>query len=277
MTAAQAPQLTRRLLLDGLRRYHQDATIAARVSLCQPRSRRRGYARRVAEQPLKPARSPMPPRSSDADDGAGARAGLVEARAAGRHSAAGGVHGVWPRPTTLDVDARAEPVLAITILAGDRGAPAHPDVGPAARRPGDRRARRRRADVRRRAVLRRRGLLPARSRALARRQGGRRRGAVPRRPPGGRVRRPAARPLARGVLPAILLGFGSDWFRTGGSDEGIGRDIVLAIGLASAAWSVALVALGLRATFRLPWRGVAGALALAAVMVAAIVVAPSLL
>jgi hypothetical protein len=90
----------------------------------------------------------------------------------------------------------------------------------------------------------------------------------------------AALPLALSlvvVLPAILLGFGGDWFRTGGSDEGIGRDSVLAVGVAFAAWSVALVAIGLRATFRLPWRGVAGALALSGVLVAAIMVAPPLL
>jgi hypothetical protein len=90
----------------------------------------------------------------------------------------------------------------------------------------------------------------------------------------------AALPLALSLLvllPAILLGFGGDWFRTGGSDEGIGRDTVLAIGLGFAAWSIALVAIGLRETFRLPWRGVVGALALSGVLVAAIAIVPSLL
>ena len=77
--------------------------------------------------------------------------------------------------------------------------------------------------------------------------------------------------------PAIVLGFGYDWFRTGGSDEGAGRAAVLAIALALAAWSVALLALGLRTTFRLPWRGVIGALGLAAVIVAALAVVPSVL
>jgi hypothetical protein len=43
------------------------------------------------------------------------------------------------------------------------------------------------------------------------------------------------------------------------------------------AWSVALVALGLRTTFRLPWRGVFGALLLAGVMVAAFAVLPTAL
>ena len=46
------------------------------------------------------------------------------------------------------------------------------------------------------------------------------------------------------------------------------------IGLAFVAWSAVLVALGLRTTFRLPWRGVVGALLLAGVMVAAFAVLP---
>ncbi|MGL6278276.1 MAG: Yip1 family protein [Gaiella sp.] len=90
----------------------------------------------------------------------------------------------------------------------------------------------------------------------------------------------AAVPLALSLavlLPAILLGFGSDWFRSGGSDEGVARDTVTAIGLAFAGWSLALVVIGLRTTFRLPWRGVVGALALAAVLLGAIVVLPGAL
>jgi hypothetical protein len=47
--------------------------------------------------------------------------------------------------------------------------------------------------------------------------------------------------------------------------------------VAFAIWSLALVALGLRTTFRLPWRGVAGALGLATVMVAAFAVLPNAL
>jgi len=79
------------------------------------------------------------------------------------------------------------------------------------------------------------------------------------------------------TLPAIVLVFGTDWFRTGGSDDGSGRVIVLSIGLALALWSLGLLALGLRTTFELPWRGVAGAMALAAVSVAVVAVVPSLL
>lgn len=77
------------------------------------------------------------------------------------------------------------------------------------------------------------------------------------------------------IVPAIVLAFGSDWFRTGGSDEGTGRFLVVAVGLAFAAWSLGLLALGLRTAFGLPWRGVIGALALAAVIVAAFAILPS--
>lgn len=90
----------------------------------------------------------------------------------------------------------------------------------------------------------------------------------------------AALPFALSILvtvPAIVLGFGTDWFRTGGADEGAGRAIVVSIGLAFALWSLGLLALGLRTTFELPWRGVAGALALAAVLVATLAVLPVVL
>jgi hypothetical protein len=90
----------------------------------------------------------------------------------------------------------------------------------------------------------------------------------------------AAVPLALGffvLVPAIGLGYGADWFRTGGSDEGTGRALVIALGLAFVAWSAVLVAFGLRTTFRLPWRGVAGAMLLAGVIVAAFAVFPSVL
>ena len=65
----------------------------------------------------------------------------------------------------------------------------------------------------------------------------------------------AALPLALSLgvtLPMIVVAFGSDWFRTGGSDDGAGRVVVLAIGLAFVRWSLVLLAVGLRATFGLP-------------------------
>ncbi len=90
----------------------------------------------------------------------------------------------------------------------------------------------------------------------------------------------AALPFALSIvvtLPAIVLGFGYDWFRSGGSDTGTGRAVVLGVALAFALWSLGLLALGLRTTFGLPWRGVAGALALATVIVAAFAILPSAL
>lgn len=90
----------------------------------------------------------------------------------------------------------------------------------------------------------------------------------------------AATPIALSLavtLPTLLALFGGDWFRSGGVDAGGRRWIVLAVGLAFVAWSVALLALGLRTTFRLPWQGVLGALLLAGVLVAAFAVLPSAL
>jgi hypothetical protein len=77
------------------------------------------------------------------------------------------------------------------------------------------------------------------------------------------------------TVPIVLVGFGYDWFHTGGSDDGTGRAIVLSIALVFALWSLGLLALGLRTAFELPWRGVAGALALAAVIIAAFAVLPT--
>ena len=90
----------------------------------------------------------------------------------------------------------------------------------------------------------------------------------------------AAIPIALSLvvtLPLLLALFGGDWFRSGGADEGGRRWIVLGVGLAFVGWSLALLAVGLRTTFRLPWRGVVGALLLAGVMVAAFAVLPSVL
>ena len=79
------------------------------------------------------------------------------------------------------------------------------------------------------------------------------------------------------VVPAITVAAGWDWFRTGGSDTGTDRAVVVGLGLVFAVWSLGLVVLGLRTTFRLPWRGVVGALALAGVFVAALAVVPTVL
>jgi Yip1 domain len=79
------------------------------------------------------------------------------------------------------------------------------------------------------------------------------------------------------VVPVIAIRFGWDWFRTTGSDTHGARAVVVGMGLAFMTWSVALVAVGLRTTFRLPWRGVIGALLLAGVLIAAFAVLPTAL
>jgi hypothetical protein len=87
----------------------------------------------------------------------------------------------------------------------------------------------------------------------------------------------AAVPLALSlavVLPLALVVFGGDWFRSGGADEGVGGDTLLGLGFAFIGWSTTLVAVGLRETLALPWRGVVGAVLLAGVLVAGLVVLP---
>jgi hypothetical protein len=90
----------------------------------------------------------------------------------------------------------------------------------------------------------------------------------------------AALPMAISLVvlvPVIVIAYGEDWFRTGGADEGTGGTVVVGIGLAFAVWALALVAVGLRTTFRLPWQGVVGALGLAAVLIATLAVLPTTL
>jgi hypothetical protein len=87
----------------------------------------------------------------------------------------------------------------------------------------------------------------------------------------------AAAPIAVSLfvtLPVALIAYGGDFFRSGGSDEGTGRWIVVGLGLAFAAWALALLVSGLRVTFRLARIGVATALALATVVLAAVIIVP---
>jgi hypothetical protein len=89
----------------------------------------------------------------------------------------------------------------------------------------------------------------------------------------------AAVPVALSLfvtLPVALVAYGGDFFRSGGADEGTGRSVVLGIGLAFAAWSLALLAFGLHTTFRLAWPAVLTACTFAAVLVGGIVVLQSL-
>jgi hypothetical protein len=74
------------------------------------------------------------------------------------------------------------------------------------------------------------------------------------------------------VLPLRLALYGGDTFREGGADEGAGEAAILGLQIAFAAWSLALVVVGVRAVHGWSWpRGlaaVAGAAALLAATVA---------
>lgn len=90
----------------------------------------------------------------------------------------------------------------------------------------------------------------------------------------------AALPLALSLfvtVPLALVWFGGDWFHDGGSDDGAGRWVVTAIGLAAISWSIGLLVVGLRVTLRLSWLGVATAIGLAGVILAGLAVVPSVI
>ena len=66
----------------------------------------------------------------------------------------------------------------------------------------------------------------------------------------------AAAPLALALLvlwPVGVAAFGSDLFRTGGSDDGAGGDLFVLAQAAFGAWSVALLAIGVRAVHGWTW------------------------
>ena len=82
----------------------------------------------------------------------------------------------------------------------------------------------------------------------------------------------AVAPLALSALvlwPLGLLAFGTDLFRRGGSDEGIGGDVFHAATLAFSAWSAALLLVGVRAVHGWSWWRSLGAVALVALFLAA--------
>jgi hypothetical protein len=63
----------------------------------------------------------------------------------------------------------------------------------------------------------------------------------------------ASAPLALSLVavwPVRLAVYGEDLFRGGGSDHGAGNAIFVALGVASVAWSLGLLAVGLRALVR---------------------------
>ena len=84
----------------------------------------------------------------------------------------------------------------------------------------------------------------------------------------------AAAPVALStlvLLPLRLALYGGDTFRAGGGDEGAGEIVLLALQLAFIAWSVALLLVGIRVVHGWSWLRSAGALASAAVLLAAVV------
>ena len=71
------------------------------------------------------------------------------------------------------------------------------------------------------------------------------------------------------VLPLRVAVYGGDTFRGGGSDEGSGERALLAVQLVFAAWSLALLVVGVRVTHGWTWlRALAAALAAAALLAA---------
>jgi hypothetical protein len=84
----------------------------------------------------------------------------------------------------------------------------------------------------------------------------------------------AAVPLALSflvVLPLRLALYGGDTFRESGSDEGLGEAVVLGLQLGFAAWSLALVVVGVRAVHGWSWPRSLAAAGAAVALLAAIV------
>jgi hypothetical protein len=73
------------------------------------------------------------------------------------------------------------------------------------------------------------------------------------------------------LLPLRLALYGGDTFRAAGADEGTGEMLLLVAQLAFAAWSLALLVLGVRITHGWTWLRALGATAAAAALLAALV------
>jgi len=81
-------------------------------------------------------------------------------------------------------------------------------------------------------------------------------------------------PLAASLLvtlPLRLALYGGDTFRDGGADEGVGEQILLAVQLAAAVWSIGLLVVAVRTVHGWSWVRSLGALAAAFALLAAIV------
>ena len=70
------------------------------------------------------------------------------------------------------------------------------------------------------------------------------------------------------TLPVGLAAFGGDLFRNGGRDAGVGGDVYLGYQLAFVGWSLGLLAVGVRTTYGWTWGRAAGAIGLLAVFLA---------
>jgi hypothetical protein len=71
------------------------------------------------------------------------------------------------------------------------------------------------------------------------------------------------------VLPLRLAIYGGDTFRGGGADEGSGEQVLLGVQVAFAAWSLVLLALGVRVTHGWTWpRSLVAVVAAAALLAA---------
>jgi hypothetical protein len=81
----------------------------------------------------------------------------------------------------------------------------------------------------------------------------------------------ASVPLALSLVvwPVKLAVFGSDVFRSGGSDSGTGGAVFAAIWLGFVAWSIVLLVVGVRSVHGWTWGRSAAACVLAVVLVAA--------
>jgi hypothetical protein len=85
----------------------------------------------------------------------------------------------------------------------------------------------------------------------------------------------ASVPLALSLVllwPLRISLYGAALFRTGGSDSSATARILAGAELLFAAWSVALLVVGFRVTYRLTWRRLAMALALSAVAFVALLI-----
>ncbi len=73
------------------------------------------------------------------------------------------------------------------------------------------------------------------------------------------------------LLPVRLALYGGDTFRGGGPDEGAGETALLVAQLVFAAWSAALLLLGVRTVHGWSWLRALGAVAAGAALLAAFV------